>query len=85
MFGAYSIRTFRMEEEAQALAQKKVSVCERKEMEWKKRRLAEKKRRLAERKRSEIPLLEFTRQVVDSLFRKHSDPNKTIVTFNCVT
>jgi hypothetical protein len=72
MFGAYSIRTFRLEEEAQAEAQEKASVCERKEMEWKKRRLAEKKR-------SEIPLLEFTRQVVDSLFRKQSDPNKTIV------
>jgi len=63
----YSIRTFRLEEEAQAEAQEKASVCERK------------KRRLAEKKRSEIPLLEYTRQVVDSLFRKHSDPNKTIV------
>ena len=41
-----------------------------------------KKRRQAERKRSEIPLLEFTRQVVDSLFRKHSDPHKTIVPQN---
>jgi hypothetical protein len=41
-------------------------------MEWK-------KSRLDETKRSEIPLLEYTRQVVDSLFRKHSDPNKTIV------
>ncbi len=52
MFTAYSIRTFRLEEEAQVEAQEKASVCERKEMEWKKRRLAEKKR-------SEIPLLGF--------------------------
>jgi hypothetical protein len=74
LYRAHMGERFRLEEEAQVEAQEKASVCERKEME-----LLWKKRRLAEKKRSEIPLLEFTRQVVDSLFRKHSDPNKTIV------
>jgi hypothetical protein len=77
LYRAHMAERFRHEEEAQAEAQEKASFCERKEME-----LVWKKKRLAERKRLEIPLLEFTRQVVDSLFRKHSDPNKTIVPQN---
>ena len=36
-----------------------------------------KKRRAEEKKKEEMPLLEFMRQVVDLLFRKHMDPNRS--------
>jgi hypothetical protein len=74
LYRAHMAEKFRLEEEAEANAQMQASISERKEMEKMRKR-----RRTAERRRGEIPLLEFIRQVVDMLFKKHSDPHKTIV------
>jgi hypothetical protein len=67
LYRAHMAEKFRLEEEAEANAQMQASVSERKEMEKMRKR-----RRTAERRRGEIPLLEFIRQVVDMLFKKHS-------------
>ena len=75
LYRAHMPRMFRLLEEAELEAiRMEEDREERKEMEenWKKRRVTEKRK-------AEIPLLEFTRQVVDTLFMRHSDPHTTIV------
>jgi len=74
LYRAHMKHRFRLMEEAKVEAQSKANIADKKAMEkiWN-------KRRTAERRKGEIPLLEFTRQVVESILQKHSNPNNNIV------
>jgi len=74
LYRAHMSRRFLLMEKAEAEKQEKATVGERKEMvqKWNQRKGVEKRK-------GEIPLLDFMRLVVFSLFKKHGDPNKSIV------